>query len=223
MNAGGLIVGLGNPGPRYAHTRHNIGFLAVDHVLSLASGRKSMRLEVVKRTPDFDLWSFCPVGAQKGIFLLAKPLTYMNLSGRAVAAILGSHGLDPEQVLVIHDELDLPLGRMKFKQGGGNNGHNGLASIEEELGSGAFFRLRMGIGRPAVPEGVFPGGASPSVTDHVLGDFTPVERAVVDQMLPAGWKGIDLYLRRGQGMAVQFLNSFRPQTGDGGPEPPVQA
>ncbi len=211
MNAGGLIVGLGNPGPRYEHTRHNIGFLAVDAVLALAATRKSMRLDMVKRTPDFDLWSFCPVGAQKGTFLLAKPQTFMNLSGRAVSSICASHGLSPEQVLVLHDELDLPLGRMKLKQGGGANGHNGISSIEEELVSPAFFRLRLGIGRPTAPvgapEGTFPG----SVTDYVLGDFAPEEMELVRQVLPAAWKGLDLFYRRGQAMAVQFVNAFRPE------------
>lgn len=211
MNAGGLIVGLGNPGPRYAHTRHNIGFLAVDHVLSLAAGRKTMRLEQAKRCPDYDLWSFCPVGAQGGTFLLAKPQTYMNLSGRAVAAICGSHGLSPDQVMVIHDELDLALGRMKLKQGGGGNGHNGIASIEECLGSPAFFRLRLGVGRPPSPQATPEGQPVVSVTDYVLSDFTPEEMGLIGQLLPAAWKGLDLFYRRGQGLAVQFLHAFRPE------------
>lgn len=204
-------MGLGNPGPSYEHTRHNVGFMAVDHVLALAAGRKSMRLEPVKRCPDYDLWSFCPAGAQKGTFLLAKPQTYMNLSGRAVEAIRASHGLAPDQVLVIHDELDLALGRMKLKQGGGANGHNGISSIEEQMGSPAFYRLRLGIGRPPSPLATPEGQPVVSVTDYVLSDFTPDEMDLIGRVLPAAWKGLDLFYRRGQAMAVQFLHAFRPE------------
>ncbi len=113
MDYKGVIVGLGNPGPKYEKTRHNIGFMLVDHLLSVAEGRKNMRLEKIDESGDYELWRAKFAGAYR---LFAKPQTYMNLSGKAVSKICGRHGLKPEQVMVVHDELDLPVGRMKIKK-----------------------------------------------------------------------------------------------------------
>ena len=142
-----LIVGLGNPGARYQATRHNAGFWFVD---ALAAQRGA----VFKATGRYhgEL-------AESGGGWLLKPTTFMNRSGQAVAALAGFYKLPPEQILVVHDELDLPPGTARLKQGGGHGGHNGLRSLIADLGSADFWRLRLGIGHP---------GHKDLVTDYVL-------------------------------------------------------
>lgn len=189
---------MGNPGPEYEHTRHNFGFMVIDRMLELAAARKSMRLAKPGLSGEFQLDQVCL--AQK-TYLLLKPFTYMNLSGKAVAKVAGRFQVQPEAILVVHDELDLPLGRMKMKQGGGNGGHKGLVSIEDCLGKNDFFRLRLGVGRPE---------HSSQVTDYVLGEFAPDEADIAAQVIRAGIKGINIFTRRGPKDAVQFINSFRP-------------
>lgn len=135
-----LIIGLGNPGKEHANTRHNAGFLALDALakeLGLEWRKDAKRnAEVAKGDMDGE-----PV-------ILAKPLTFMNLSGDAVAALASYNKVKPEDVLVIHDDLDLAPGTVKFKKGGGTAGHHGLDSIVERLGTGDFSRIRIGIGKP---------------------------------------------------------------------------
>ena len=193
-----LIVGLGNPGPQYAKTRHNIGFMAVDALSEMATSRKSMRYKEMGISGDFELFSVNLAGTN---VLVTKPLTYMNLSGKAVAAICGKFSITVSDVYVIHDELDLPCGRMKFKKGGGNNGHRGLESIQEKMGSPNFFRIRIGIGRPEF---------SAQVKDYVLEEFNPQELDTAELMSQAAIKGLNLHFRRGQSTATQFMNSFVP-------------
>ncbi|NDV22634.1 aminoacyl-tRNA hydrolase [Desulfovibrio sp. JC022] len=193
-----LITGLGNPGPQYAKTRHNIGFMAVDALAEMAASRKNMRYKEMDISGDFELFSVNMAGNN---VLVTKPLTYMNLSGKAVAAICGKFSIPVSNVFVIHDELDLPCGRMKFKKGGGNNGHRGLESIQEKLGSPNFFRIRVGIGRPEF---------SAQVKDYVLEEFTSRELETAQEMTQAAIKGLNLHFRRGQGTATQFMNSFMP-------------
>ncbi|WP_319582002.1 aminoacyl-tRNA hydrolase [uncultured Pseudodesulfovibrio sp.] len=197
MDFKGAIVGLGNPGSEYETTRHNIGFMLVDHLLHLANGRKSMRLEKIEESGDYDLWQCKFAGAYR---LLVKPLTYMNLSGKAVSRVCGRHGIDPADLVVVHDELDLPVGRMKFKRGGGDNGHNGLKSIQERLGTPDYNRLRLGIGRPE--DQYMP------VTDWVLGSFDSAAQAVLPGIIEHAVKGLDIFFRRGMGFAQQHVNAF---------------
>lgn len=196
MESVGLIVGLGNPGPEYEHTRHNFGFLVIDAILEAAQTRKSMHLEVLQREGDFQLWR-CMLGGTS--CLLAKPLTFMNLSGRAVARICGRNNIPAQEVLVLHDELDLPLGRMKLKRGGGSNGHKGIDSTAEHLGSVEFLRLRLGIGRPE---------HSSQVVHWVLQSFGPEDVVGVGEVCAAAVKGIGLLMRRGLTDATQFVNAF---------------
>ncbi|MEF2146282.1 MAG: aminoacyl-tRNA hydrolase [Desulfovibrionaceae bacterium] len=191
-----LIVCLGNPGPEYEHNRHNFGFLVADRLLELGAQRKSMHLVRLKETPELLLWSIHLAGSPH---LLLKPLTYMNLSGKAVAKVAGSYLLPPESVVVLHDELDLDLGRIKFRHGGSTNGHRGLESITECLGSSAYWRMRLGIGRP--PEAW-------QVRDWVLSDFLSEENALVSEMVTAAIKGLDLLARRGPQFATQFLHTL---------------
>jgi len=197
MDYKGVIVGLGNPGPKYEKTRHNIGFMLVDHLLSVAEGRKNMRLEKIDESGDYELWRAKFAGAYR---LFAKPQTYMNLSGKAVSKICGRHGLKPEQVMVVHDELDLPVGRMKIKKGGGNNGHNGLASIQECLATPNFFRLRLGVGRPQEK--------FKDISDWVLEPFKEEDVRHLPDIIRHASKGLDIFYRRGVGFATQHINGF---------------
>ncbi|MFQ6110864.1 MAG: aminoacyl-tRNA hydrolase [Nitrospinota bacterium] len=151
-----LIVGLGNPGRQYRGTRHNMGFAVLDELAAkLGIGFSARGQGSVKAEGS--------VGGKPVV--LAKPLTYMNLSGLAVRELLSALGLEAEDLLVIHDDVDLPLGRLQHKRSGGDAGHLGVRSIIEELGTGNFERLRVGVGRP--PDG--------DVTEYVLSAFDQSE------------------------------------------------
>ena len=153
-----LIVGLGNPGPQYAANRHNAGFMVVDVLAARMGGRfkaHKHRADAVEGR----------LGATRAI--LIKPKTYMNESGGPVAALRSFCGVPIEQVIVVHDELDLEAGVVRVKLGGGDNGHNGLRSVTKSLGSKEYLRVRLGVGRP-------PGQQDPA--DHVLRDVPAGQR-----------------------------------------------
>lgn len=153
-----LIVGLGNPGPRYAGNRHNIGFLVADELADRMGGKfkaHSSGSEVIE-------------GRLAGTrAVLTKPRSFMNLSGGPVAAAMKFYKIELESLIVIHDELDLPYGTVRLKRGGGENGHNGLRSISKSLGTKDYLRVRFGVGRP-------PGRMD--AADYVLKDFATTER-----------------------------------------------
>ncbi|WP_296136697.1 aminoacyl-tRNA hydrolase [uncultured Tessaracoccus sp.] len=165
-----LVVGLGNPGPRYAPTRHNVGFWAVADLVDrhgrAFSTNTRMKSEVA---------TVVRPGAK---LVVARPTTFMNLSGEAVGALARFHKVDPAGVVVVHDELDLDPGRLRLKLGGGDNGHNGLKSIRAHLGTGDFHRVRVGIGRPP--------GRQPA-SDYVLQQLRPkqLEELRVDAAVAA--------------------------------------
>ncbi|GAA1290005.1 peptidyl-tRNA hydrolase [Planotetraspora silvatica] len=153
-----LVVGLGNPGPEYAGNRHNAGFMVVEELAARMGGRFKVhksRAEIVEGRS---------AGARA---VLAKPLSYMNLSGGPVKALADFYKVAPVNVIVIHDELDIPYGALRTKLGGGDNGHNGLKSITKSLGTKDYPRIRFGIGRP-------PGRMDPAA--YVLKDFATAER-----------------------------------------------
>jgi len=160
-----LIVGLGNPGRKYRGTRHNAGRQAADRVLDKA--------DVLARGkwPGGHL-TLAAISGKR--FLVLQPETYMNLSGRSVAPLLDRYGLKPEQMIVIHDDIDLPLGEVRTKQGGGTGGHRGLGSLESVLGERGFQRVRIGVGRP--PEGVDPA-------DYVLSPFEDAEKETAERAI----------------------------------------
>lgn len=137
-----LIIGLGNPGPEYEATRHNVGFWLADQIADDFSSQFSLE-------KGFFSWVAKTRIDSQALFL-AKPTTFMNRSGQAAGALMRFYKLAPEQVLVLHDELDLLPGQTKLKQGGGHAGHNGLRDIQSSLGSAAFWRLRIGIGHPRI-------------------------------------------------------------------------
>ncbi len=135
-----LIIGLGNPGPEYEATRHNAGFWLADHIAD------DLRASFTLEKAFFAQVAKARVGGEQVI--LAKPITFMNRSGQAAGALMRFYKLTPEQILVLHDELDLPPGQVKLKQGGGHAGHNGLRDIQKACGGPQFWRLRIGIGHP---------------------------------------------------------------------------
>jgi PTH1 family peptidyl-tRNA hydrolase len=159
-----LVVGLGNPGPSYAGHRHNVGHLVADELASRLGGswraHKTGRADVVEGRLGMP-------GTPGPRVVLARPRCYMNDSGSAVKALATFYKIPPDRVVVVHDELDLPFGKMRVKLAGGDNGHNGLRSLRSALGTGDFYRVRIGIGRP-------PGRQQ--VSDYVLSDYSAAER-----------------------------------------------
>lgn len=154
-----LVVGLGNPGPSYRSTRHNIGFMALDALaarLNTAVSNKESRAVVGRAR----------IPGEAADVVLAKPQTFMNLSGRSVAPLLRKHNLGPEDLWVVHDDIDLPFGRLRIRRGGGAGGHNGVSSIIQDIGDRDFARIRLGVGRPDPQEAV----------EYVLESFPADER-----------------------------------------------
>lgn len=184
-----LVVGLGNPGPRYADTRHNVGAMVVERAVEGARGGP-WRDKFSARLAPFTL------GATALVALL--PQTFMNESGRSVQPCAAFYKLDPSAILVVHDELDLPFGELRLKQGGGDAGHRGLRSVTQQLGP-EYLRLRVGIGRPP-PE--FRG----DVADFVLQAFAPQERAALDEVLARSVEAISLLASRGLPAAMNVIN-----------------
>jgi PTH1 family peptidyl-tRNA hydrolase len=197
MEIGGLFLGLGNPGPTYAGTRHNFGFMMADALLEtcrrngdvtpLSGGRKR-----------FEAWQCRLPLASRPLWIVAKPRTFMNRSGEAAAALLQYYRIPPSRLVVAHDELDLPLGAMRFKAGGGAAGHNGIRSVAECLGSPEFYRLRLGIGKP---EGY-------DAASYVLGRFSEREMETVAAVLPAAVDGFFRFCLGGLKEAQQYINGF---------------
>jgi PTH1 family peptidyl-tRNA hydrolase len=174
-----LVVGLGNPGPAYAHNRHNIGFGVVEEL----AGRVGGRFKAHKANADVVEGRL--VGQR---VVLAKPRTYMNLSGGPVAGLARFFKITPAQVIVAHDELDIPFDTVRLKLGGGDNGHNGLRSITKSLGSKEYYRVRVGIGRP-------PGRMDPA--DFVLKDFSSPERKDLPLLVDRAADAVEALIKTG--------------------------
>lgn len=185
-----LIVGLGNPGRAYEDTRHNVGFVVVD-ALAQASGAAWKR----ERAFHGDVARFANGAA--GEISLLKPRTFMNESGTSIGAFCRFHKVTPPQVLVVFDEINLPIGKPKLSISGSAGGHNGLASILQHFGDG-FRRLRIGIGPRHPPE--------IDLKDYVLGKLTSEQQQTLSQNIPAYLEGIDLLLQRGLAPAMNRLN-----------------
>ena len=190
-----LVVGLGNPGAQYAHTRHNAGADAV----ALLAERHGGRLRLGKERALADEVRMGPARARVA---LAFPQTYMNDSGLSVGLLVRRYGITaPEQVIVVHDELDLPVGRVKLKAGGGLAGHNGLKSIKAHLKSDAFLRVRIGIGKP-------PGGKERGV-DHVLKRPGKAERTELEITVQEAADAVEAIVAEGMAPAMNRFNSER--------------
>lgn len=190
-----LVVGLGNPGSQYARTRHNIGWMVLDRIADRAgwSGRgrdRDAASSVRGRYAGLDL-------------VLAKPLTYMNDSGLAVRKLLARERVPLGELLVVADDFSLPFGRLRFREGGGAGGHNGLRSIIEELGTEKFSRLRVGIGEP-----------SRDAVDHVLSRFSVEEQARLDELVDAAADAVEAWARDGTNKAANRFNAFQLRPAD---------
>ena len=200
-----LVVGLGNPGAKYARNRHNIGFQVVDE---LAAKHGLPAWKTGKLGGDTTSGLITTERGRERATLL-RPMEYMNRSGFAVQRTAGFHDIEPASILVVHDEIDLELGVVRLKSGGGHGGHNGLRSIMEQLGGGKFARLRMGVGRdPRVPPGA--ADTQQAVANWVLSDFPPAQAGVVTAMIKAGCEDIETVLARGIGPAMNQHNA-RPK------------
>lgn len=184
-----VVVGLGNPGPQYEKTRHNIGFMVAD----VLAGRVGGKFSAHKRS-GAEIVQTRLVGRQ---VILAKPRSYMNLSGGAVAGLARFFSVAPADVVVVHDELDLDFGTVRLKQGGGEGGHNGLRSISQSLGTKDYVRTRVGIGRP-------PGRQDPA--DFVLKPFSTVERKELDLVCEEAADAVELVLQLGLEAAQNRLH-----------------
>ena len=191
MTAAWLVVGLGNPGSKYERNRHNIGFRVVDE---LARGLPAWKPNKLGGEATTGL-----VAGTKCVLL--KPQEFMNLSGFAVQRAMAFHDIEPANLLVVHDEIDLDFGIVRLKQGGGHGGHNGLRSIMEQLGTGDFARLRMGVGRdPNKPPG------SKDAASWVLADFSKAQEAVLSAVISAGCEDIETTLVKGIVVAMNQHN-----------------
>ncbi len=184
-----LVAGLGNPGPQYAANRHNAGFMVAD-VLAARIGTGFKRHRSRAHIAEGRLGGR-PV-------TLAKPMGFMNVSGGPVAALCGFYKIPPERLVVVHDELDIPFEAIRLKQGGGDNGHNGLRSVTAALGTRDYYRVRLGIGRP-------PGRMDPA--DFVLRDFTSQERTLLPELVDSAADAVTTLLEYGLAAAQ---NRFHP-------------
>lgn len=182
-----LIVGLGNPGSKYQWTRHNAGFMVLDRFCQSAG-------IAVTRKNFSGLYGEGPFQGER--ILLLKPQTFMNLSGRSVAQALTFHKLSIQDLIVIHDDLDILYGRVKLKEGGGHSGHNGLRSLLQELGGGQFLRVRVGIGRPLHED----------VADYVLSNFSREELALLPRLLDGAVDLLQLIIAEGVPKAMTLFN-----------------
>jgi len=174
-----LVVGLGNPGPEYAWTRHNLGFMAA------AALAEQWGIPLTRSTMDAS-WGQGRVGGETVV--LAQPATFMNLSGRAVSRLLTYFKITPAALVVVHDDLDVPLGRLKIMEGGGPGGHRGVLSIINALDTEEFIRVKLGIGRPS---------AEIPAENYVLSHFTREEEETVAGLVERGAQAVDCLIREG--------------------------
>ncbi len=180
-----MIVGLGNPGSEYARTRHNIGFEVIDAIAK----EHRLKLATFKHRARFTTWEH----SGKAV-LLVKPMTFMNRSGQAVAALARQYNLEPKDLLIVADDLDLPVGKTKMKPKGSSGGHKGHKSIAQSLGSEEYARIKIGIGK----EG--------ETIDHVLSKFSPDDRRVIDSQVERAWKTCVVFVEEGLDAAMNACN-----------------
>ncbi len=190
-----LVVGLGNPGPTYAGTRHNVGYLVVDELVRRMGG--SLKSHKTGRADALE-GRLAPPGADAPKVVLARARCYMNESGGPVKALAKFYGVEPEHIVAIHDELDIPFSTMRVKFGGGDNGHNGLKSMRASLGTGDFFRVRVGVGRP-------PGRQEPA--DFVLSNYSTVERKELPFQVDLAADAVESLIENGLAETQQRFNS----------------
>lgn len=184
-----LIVGLGNPGDQYENTRHNVGWRALDELAEIAG-------VPVQKLKYRALINTCTISGAK--VLLMKPITYMNLSGEAVGEAARFYKLPPERVLVLSDDVSLPVGRLRIRKSGSAGGHNGLKSIIQHLGTDAFPRVKIGVGGKPHPDY--------DMADWVLGKFPPEDKKIIDEMVQKAARAAAYYIEEGPDKAMGRFN-----------------
>ncbi len=182
-----LVVGLGNPGPRYAGNRHNVGQMVLD-LLAERAGVRFARHGRVQAVVGEGRLGTLPGGAPGPRVVLAKPTTYMNTSGGPVSGLVKYYGVSPDHLVVVHDEVDIPFDTIKLKIGGGEGGHNGLRDISKALATRDYLRVRVGVGRP-------PGRSD--TADHVLKDFSATERKDLPMLVDETADAVEMLLTEG--------------------------
>lgn len=185
-----LIVGLGNPGPKYEDTRHNIGFMVL-RKLAEAEGI------ALKRQGHQGIFGVGRCGSEEATLLM--PQTFMNLSGASVRSAYQSLGVTPGDLIVVHDDIDLPFGRLRIRRGGGHGGHNGLRNIDSTLGTNDFYRIKVGVGRPVAADG--------DVAAHVLSSFASSERKQLDTVVSAACEVVITLINQGEARAMNDFNN----------------
>ena len=193
-----VIAGLGNPGPEYANTPHNVGF----DVVELLAGRLAAEWRSNTRFQA----RLARVERGGETWLLVQPQTFMNLSGNCVAPLLRYHGGSPEDLVVVLDDADLPLGRLRIRGGGGSGGHRGLASVIEVLGTDVFARVRLGVGREKAADG--------GLVEHVLGRFAPEQRRAVGGMVATAAEAVECLAEKGLAVAMNRFNGLQADPAD---------
>ena len=188
-----LVGGLGNPGPEYATTRHNVGFLALDAL----AHRLGVRLARHKRGHALAGEGKLGLPGAMTHLVLVEPLSFMNESGGPVKALMGFYGVEPDRLVVVHDELDIPFTTIRVKLGGGDNGHNGLKSLRRALGTGDFYRVRVGIDRP-------PGRQDPA--DYVLGKWPRASDRELEDCVERATEAARLCAELGAAKAMNQVN-----------------
>ncbi len=191
-----LIVGLGNSGRIYARNRHNIGYMCLNH-FARAQGIRLDKKQGQARTGSGE------IGGERAV--LARPQTYMNVSGQAVSHLVRRLDISPGDLLVIHDDLDLPPGKVRIRLGGSSGGHKGINSIIDRLGSRDFYRIRVGIGRPDIFEAPV-ADKEAEVVDYVLSDFTPEEEKIIAATIAEVGEAILCLLTEGLAAAMNKFN-----------------
>jgi PTH1 family peptidyl-tRNA hydrolase len=195
LNPQYLVVGLGNPGPAYARTRHNAGFRVVERLA------ESFGIPLVQTRAE----AVFGAGRIRGLpVVLAKPIAFMNRSGPPVRELIDFFEISSEQIIVIHDDLDLVLGRLKIKEKGGHGGHKGVWSLMDAVGGGNFTRVRIGIGRSRLP-----GGLQPDTVAYVLGRFSGEEETILEPVLARACEAVVTILCHGTREAMNRFNGMR--------------
>lgn len=196
MNYKGLVIGLGNPGKQYDKTRHNCGFIFMDALLEKAA--RNGRVKELSGKKFFSrLWEV-EMPELAGVWLCAEPQTFMNDSGRAARPLCNWFNIEPARLVVVQDELDIPAGSLRFKFGGGLAGHNGLKSIAQHLGTQDFYRMRIGIGKPAQKE---------EVLDWVLSRPAPEEYRKIIEIIPYALETLFIFSEKGGDAATAFAHA----------------